>query len=471
MQIVVYFNTIGEYDMKKTAKFGGSSVANANQIKKLTNIVKNDKDIRAIVVSAPGKRFKADIKVTDLLINLYKDYKQDSPSYINSLEKIILRYEDIARDLGLELGLVDSFKGILICFLENIDDDFYLENAIKSAGEDFNARLIAAYLEKVGLEAKYISPEDLGIRLEYSLNDAKILDISYDLIKEHEDCKDILVIPGFFGYNDEGYRLTFSRGGSDITGSMVAKGLSCDIYENYTDMTYIYSANPNMFYNPAPIKNISYAEMRELSYNGFEIFQEDAVQPLLDTNIEIHVKNTNNPDEGGTIISKDRTDISENPIIGISDVGAFTSFTLTEYMMNRKIGYIKNVLDIFQYMHIAVEHIPTSIDSVSILVRSSYIKDKSRKLSIINAINSSFDLDELDLNDRLKAIAIVGEGLKDKMSKALYIFSKVLDDINVNIEYIIQGASNNSLFIFIDKDDENKALKALYKSIYEEESL
>ena len=152
-------------------------------------------------------------------------------------------------------------------------------------------------------------------------------------------------------------------------------------------------------------------------------------------------------------------------------MGAFTSFTLTEYMMNRKIGYVKNVLDIFQYMHIAVEHIPTSIDSVSILVRSSYIKDKSKKLSIVNAINSSFNLVDLDLNDRIKAIAIVGEGLKDKMSKALYIFSKVLDDINVNIEYIIQGASNNSLFIFVDEDDEDKALKALYKSIYEEESL
>ncbi len=173
MQIVVYFNTMGEYDMKKTAKFGGSSVANANQIKKLTNIVKNDKDIRAIVVSAPGKRFKEDIKVTDLLINLYKDYIQASPSYISSLDQIILRYEDIARDLGLDLSLIDSFREILIGFLEDIDDDFYLENAIKSAGEDFNARLIAAHLKNQSLDAKYISPKDLGIRLEYSLNDSK----------------------------------------------------------------------------------------------------------------------------------------------------------------------------------------------------------------------------------------------------------------------------------------------------------
>ena len=164
---------MGEYDMKKTAKFGGSSVANANQIKKLTNIVKNDKDIRAIVVSAPGKRFKEDIKVTDLLINLYKDYIQASPSYISSLDQIILRYEDIARDLGLDLSLIDSFREILIGFLEDIDDDFYLENAIKSAGEDFNARLIAAHLKNQSLDAKYISPKDLGIRLEYSLNDSK----------------------------------------------------------------------------------------------------------------------------------------------------------------------------------------------------------------------------------------------------------------------------------------------------------
>lgn len=457
--------------MKKVAKFGGSSVASASQIQKIGNIIKNDKDIRAVVVSAPGKRFKADIKVTDLLISLFKEYKAESPSYIKTLDMIILRYREISEVLGIDKDLVDSFKDELLEYLSSIEDDFYLENTVKSAGEDFNARLIAAYLKDLGLKASYISPKDLGLVLEYSLNDANIVDETYDNIKKYRDSKDILVIPGFFGYSKEGNRLTFSRGGSDITGSIVARGLGCDIYENYTDMTYIYSANPNLFKDPAPIKTISYAEMRELSYNGFQIFQEDAVEPLLDTDIEIHVKNTNSPKEGGTKICKERKDIDKNPIIGMSDVGEFTSFTLTEYLMNRKVGYVKNVLDIFQYLHIPVEHIPTSIDSLSILVRSEYIEKSSAKTSIVNAINNSFDLDSLDLEDGIKSIAIVGEGLRGQMTKALYIISEVLSKAKINIEYIIQGASNNSLFIFVKKEDEEKTLKEIYKAIYEDKKL
>lgn len=457
--------------MKKTAKFGGSSVASASQIKKVGQIIKDDKDIRAIVVSAPGKRFKADIKVTDLLISLFEEYKSQSPSYIKTLNMIILRYTEISEVLGLDKTLVNSFKEILLGFLTTIKDEYYLENAIKSSGEDFNARLIAAYLKKIGLRAKYVSPKDLGIVLEYSLEDVHILNKTYENISKFKDSEDILVIPGFYGYSQEGNRLTFSRGGSDITGAIVARGLSCDIYENYTDMTYIYSANPSLFENPAPIKNISYAEMRELSYNGFEIFQEDAVEPLLDTNIEIHVKNTNKPTEGGTIISQTRSDVDKNPIIGMSDVGDFTSFKLTEYLMNRKVGYIKNVLDIFQYMHIPVEHIPTSIDSVSILVRSEYMGDSSKKSSIVNAINNSFDLDELVMDDSLKSIAIVGEGLRNQMTKALYLISEVLNTNNIKIEYIIQGASNNSLFILINKKDEEICLRSLYRAIYEDKLL
>lgn len=457
--------------MKKTAKFGGTSVASASQIEKVGQIIKKDKNIRAIVVSAPGKRFKADIKVTDLLISLFDEYKSNSPSYIKTLDMIILRFTEISELLGLDKNLVESFRQILLGFLTDIEDDFYLENAIKSSGEDFNARLISAYLNKIGIKARYISPKDLGILLEYSLNDVNILDKSYDKIGKLKHSKDVLVAPGFYGYNLEGDRLTFSRGGSDISGAILARGLGCDIYENYTDMTYIYSANPNLFTNPSPIKNISFAEMRELSYNGFEIFQEDAVEPLIDTDIEIHVKNTNNPNEGGTIISKVRKDINKNPIIGMSDVGDFTAFKITEYLMNRKVGYIKNVLDIFQYMHIPVEHIPTSIDSVSILVRSEYLKDSSKKSSIVNALNNSFDLDELIVDDSLKSIAIVGEGLRNQMTKALYIISEVLNNNEINIEYIIQGASNNSLFILINKKDEKSCLQSLYKAIYEDKIL
>ena len=198
--------------MKITAKFGGSSVASASQIEKVGQIVKNYENIRAIVVSAPGKRFKADIKVTDLLISLFEEYKSQSPTYIKTLDMIVLRHTEISEILGLDRKLVEFFKEILLGFLTSIEDDFYLENAIKSSGEDFNARLIAAYMNKIGFKASYVSPKDLGIVLEYSLNDVNILDETYKNIEKLKDRDELLVVPGFYGYNKDGDRLTFSRG-------------------------------------------------------------------------------------------------------------------------------------------------------------------------------------------------------------------------------------------------------------------
>lgn len=448
--------------MIKVAKFGGSSLASAEQIKKVGNIIKNDPDIRGVVLSAPGKRNDSDIKVTDLLIRLFKEYCNSSDSYIKTRDKIIQRYRQIAECLDLDCDFIEIYKIKLNQMLHDIDDDFYLENALKSCGEDFNARLIAMYLNNIGLKARYISPKEAGIELDYVLNEPIISEKTYENIKKLRNIDELIVMPGFYGVNKQGKILTFLRGGSDISGAILARGLGCDIYENYTDMSYIYSAHPKMIESPKPIKNITYAEIRELSYNGFEIFQEDAVEPLLKQNIKICVKNTNKPYEGGTIIEQDRSDVGLNPVVGISNVGKFISFNITEYLMNRKVGYINKLLDIFEYQHIPVEHIPTGIDSLSILIRKEHIKRESEMQSLKNAIDDNFAYNKFNIKDNLASIAIVGEGLTNDMTRALYLISKSLNEEDIKIEFIIQGASNNSLFLFVDEKDEKLATEKLY---------
>ncbi|MDY3006242.1 aspartate kinase [Anaerococcus porci] len=452
--------------MKKTAKFGGSSVANSTQIKKVCDIVLNDKEICAVVVSAPGKRYSNDIKVTDLLIDLYEKYRNKDPKYKEQLENIIKRYEEIVLDLKLDEKLLDDFRLILNKYLDEIDDSFYLENAIKSCGEDFNARLIAKYISSLGYKCSYLSPKEAGILVEHTINEPIILEETYNNIKRFKDDDRLFIIPGFYAISPQGKIITFQRGGSDITGSIVARGLECDIYENFTDMSYIYTAHPNLIDNPKPITNITYREMRELSYNGFEIFQEDAVAPLLKNNIKIQVKNTNDPNNGGTIIETKRNNIKENPIIGISNVGDFLAFNITEYLMNKQVGYINKLLDIFEYQHIPVEHIPTGIDSLSILIRKKYITSEFQMQNIINTIKTNFDFDEFEIIDDLSAIAIVGEGLKNIMTQTLYKISKTFDEENIKLEAIIQGASNNSLFVFIKKENEKLAIQKLYKEFF-----
>lgn len=452
--------------MRKTAKFGGSSVANSTQIKKVCDIVLNDKDIRAVVVSAPGKRYDDDIKVTDLLIDLYQKYKNKDPKYKDQIEIILRRYEEIITDLNIDDKLLDKFRSILNNHLVEIDDSFYLENAIKSCGEDFNARLIAEYIRSLGYKCSYLSPEEAGLLVEYTINEPIILDESYDNIKRFKDDDRLFIVPGFYALTPQGKVITFQRGGSDITGSIIARGLECDIYENYTDMSYIYTAHPKLIDNPKPITNITYKEMRELSYNGFEIFQEDAVAPLLNNNIKIQVKNTNDPDNGGTIIETTRENVKEKPIIGISNVGDFIAFNITEYLMNKQIGYINKLLDIFEYQHIPVEHIPTGIDSLSILVRKKYITSEFQMQNIINTIKSNFNFDEFEIKDNLSAIAIVGEGLKEIMTQTLFKISKTFTEENIKLESIIQGASNNSLFVFISKENEKLAIEKLYKEFF-----
>ncbi|MCI5838960.1 MAG: aspartate kinase [Peptoniphilaceae bacterium] len=452
--------------MKKVAKFGGSSVANANQIKKVVNIVKNDKEIKALVVSAPGKRFDKDIKVTDLLIQIYTEYINKSDQYLRTLKDILQRYEDICNDLKIDNSIIIEFENTILSYFENIDDLFYLKNAILSCGENFNAQIINLYLNSQNIKSKFLSPKEAGITLINTMEQPIIDEITYKNLNRFEDFNDILVVPGFFGYSQNNEILTFLRGGSDITGAIVARGINADIYENYTDQSYIYSADPNIIDSPKPVKNISFEEMRELSYNGFGIFQEDAVEPLLNTNINIQVKNTNDPYIGGTVISAKRKDTDKNKIVGISCVDNMISFNVTEYLLNRKSGYTNRLLDIFRYNHISIEHIPTGIDSISVIFKEEQIKSKAHKETLINNIKNTFNLDDLSVKEHLSSIAIVGSGINENRVDILYEIISILKKEKINIEYLIQGASKTSIFIIVENKFSKKALSKLYESLF-----
>lgn len=443
----------------KVAKFGGSSLSSASQIQKVSQIIINDPDIRFVVVSAPGKREENDIKVTDLLIALHTNHIVGLDTQ-HILDQIVQRYQTIAKDLDLDLSILDTFRNQLEHLLSSIKRSDRLLDALKSCGEDFNAQLISQYLDKIGMDVSYISPKDLGIIVTDEPSNARLLNESYDLIARYKNHDKVLVIPGFFGFSKNNDIVTFSRGGSDITGAIVARGVLADIYENFTDQSYIYSAHPGIIEDPHAIEEVTYREMRELSYSGFGIFHDEALAPLYESNIPVQIKNTNAPEITGTKIVKERGLIEEYPVIGVSGDHGFMSITLKRYLLNREVGYTRRVLQVFEDHEINIEHVPTGIDDISVLIRMDQIDD--RKLEeLLEDIKQQCEPEWVHVEKDLAMVVVVGEGMRDTIglaNKATQAFS----DSNVSLRMINQGASEISMFFGIQGKDLDKALKNLY---------
>ena len=301
----------------KVSKFGGSSVSNAEQIKKVLNIINSDEDRKITIVSAPGKRHKEDVKTTDLLIRLYEKVI-DHLDYISKKEEIIQRYADIIHELHMSDTLLSTIDQTLESYIATLKDKpSRLLDALLSCGENFNAQLIAEYNNSQGIPTRYISPGDAGITVTDLPQNAQILDQSYEALYKLREYDEKLIIPGFFGLSRQNYIVTFPRGGSDITGAIVARGVRADIYENFTDVSGIFRANPSIVKDPEVIDEITYREMRELSYAGFGVFHDEALQPLHKDRIPVVIKNTNRPNDIGTYIRHDREINSNNVISGI----------------------------------------------------------------------------------------------------------------------------------------------------------
>ena len=447
----------------KVAKFRGSSVSTADQIKKVLNIVNSDEDRKIIIVSAPGKRHKEDVKTTDLLIRLYEKVIDDL-DYISKKEEIIQRYADIIYELDMSDNLLTTIDQTLENFIATLKDKpSRLLDALLSCGENFNAQLIAEYNNSQGIPTRYISPGEAGIQVTDLPQNAQILDQSYEALYNLRAYDEKLIVPGFFGVSRQNYIVTFPRGGSDITGAIVARGVRADLYENFTDVSGIFRANPTIVKNPEVIDEITYREMRELSYAGFGVFHDEALQPLHKDRIPVVIKNTNRPNDTGTFIRHDREINSSNIVSGISCDKGFTVLNIKKYLMNRQVGFTRKILGVLEDYNISFDHMPSGIDSISIIMRSKEIHN--REELVLNDIRDKCDVDELSVEHDLAILMIVGEGMHRIIGTANTI-THALAESKINLKMMNQGASEISIMFGIDVADADKAVKSTYEYCY-----
>ncbi len=454
---------MGVNQYMKIAKFGGSSLATASQIKKVCDIVLADPERRIIVVSAPGKSCANDIKVTDLLISCAEQILKTGKAE-KELEAVIDRFKGITDELGLSSEIIEEIKEDLQMriTLDRSHPGKYTD-ALKAAGEDNCAKLFANYLVSLGFDAKYINPKEAGMFLSDEFGNAQLLSESYDNLSKLKDISGLLIFPGFFGYTKDGTIVTFSRGGSDITGAILAKAVNADLYENFTDVDSVFSANPKIISNPQPIKNLTYREMRELAYAGFSVLHEETLIPLYKAGIPVCIKNTNNPVAPGTIISNQRP-LDNYPVAGIASEGGFCSIYVRKFLMNREIGFGRRLLQILEEEGISYEHIPSGIDDISVILKENQLKagDEDR---IINRINNELNVDDIFIDHNLSLIIIVGEGMSHTVGIAARATSAFLS-ANINIEMINQGSSEIGMMFAVKAEDASNAVKALYDEFF-----
>ncbi|TYS50937.1 aspartate kinase [Bacillus infantis] len=448
----------------KVVKFGGSSLASGRAVEKVFEIAAADESRKIIVVSAPGKRFPEDEKVTDMLIDcgIYALEKEGVPP---KLEKIVERYSRIAAELGLGAEAEEEVRGRLLDTMATGKErpEYFLEK-VKACGEDLNARLIAEYFTSRGVEASYVNPGEAGLYVTDEPGNARALPEAYFHLKSLRDRKGIIIFPGFFGYSKQGDVLTFSRSGSDITGSILANGIEAELYENFTDVDAVYSVNPHTVRSPKEIRELTYREMRELSYAGFSVFHDEALIPAYKAGITVNVKNTNNPEAPGTRIVGER-DNTNGPVIGIASDKGFCSIYVSKYLMNREIGFGRRILQILEDFGLSYEHTPSGIDDLSIILRQHQF-DQAAEEQIAARIKEELEADEVIIEHDLALIMVVGEGMRHNVG-TMARASKALAAAKVNIEMINQGSSEVSMMFGVKENDEKRAVKALYEEFFE----
>src|SRR5690625_705938 len=442
-------------------KFGGSSVANAKQIEKVANIIKADKNRKFVVVSAPGKRYDDDEKVTDLLIKLGEAFVNNK-SYEHIYRTILNRFKEVIDGLKLDNGLLtnieQSFKDALnVITADNLDQ-------LLALGEDSSAKVVSAYLNKIGLPSIYVNPLNAGIIVSDHPGNAQILPNSYEKIYKLRKNDEIVVIPGFFGYTEDGKLVTFSRGGSDITGSIIAAGVKAKLYENFTDVDSVYSVNPQFVKNPKKIRTLTYKEMRELSYAGFSVFHDEALIPAFEAKIPVCIKNTNNPSAPGTMIVAHK-EPTARCVVGIASDTGFCSIYVSKYLMNREVGFGRRLLHILEDENVSFEHMPSGIDDITIIMRENQLT-AAKETRIMNRIKEELDVDTIRMVHDLAVIMVVGEGMQQTIGMA-HKATEALANARVNLEMINQGSSEVSMMFGIKTEDLTRAIPSLYKAYFE----
>ena len=431
--------------MIKVVKFGGSSLASAGQFSKVGDIIHSDKHRRYVVPSAPGKRNDKDTKVTDMLYDCYH-LAESGKEFKKELAAISTRYQEIIDGLSLAISLKDEFKTIEKNFKEKAG-----ENYAASRGEYLNGIIMAAYLGYEFIDAAEV------IRF----TDEGEFDSEYtnQILGQRLNGVERAVIPGFYGAYADGRVKTFSRGGSDITGSIVARAVKADVYENWTDVSGFLVADPRIIENPEGIETITYRELRELSYMGASVLHEDAIFPVRREGIPINIRNTNQPSDEGTWIVESTCQKSKYVITGIAGKRGFCSVNIEKAMMNAEIGFGRKVLQAFEDNGISFEHVPSGIDTMTVFVHQDEFIDKEQK--VVSAIHRLADPDSVDIEADLALVAVVGRGMKSTRGTAGRIFS-ALAHVNVNVKMIDQGSSELNIIIGVANDDFETAIKAIY---------
>ena len=438
--------------MLKVLKFGGSSMADAAQFAKIKAIVESDDSRRVVVVSAPGKRFKDDHKVTDLLY-LCHAHVQYGVSCENIFQMIRERYEGIAKDCGLDIDLSADFDKLWRKLCDGVDKDY-----VASRGEYFAAKLMAAYLGWTFLDA--------ALWLKFNLDGSVDQEATYAALRRAAEGQKV-VIPGFYGVMPDGRVATFTRGGSDITGALAAAALDADVYENWTDVSGILMADPRIVEDPAPIRRVTYSELRELSYLGAQVLHEGTVFPVREKNIPLNIRNTNEPDNPGTMILsaiEDET-ADDSFITGIAGKKGFSIITICKSGMSSEPGTLLKVYTILAKHGINVEYAPSGIDIISLVVSAEKIAP--RLYTILGEIQQEIMPDSIKVTEHIAVVAAVGRKMAYRPGVSGKIFAK-LGEHGVNIRMITQGPEELNIIVGIEEKDFQQAICVLYDSFVKE---
>lgn len=432
----------------KVAKFGGSSVADALQIEKIRNIIENDEDIKYVVVSAPGKRFSEDSKVTDLLY-LCKTHIEHKIPYEQIFQVICDRFMAVEVNLDVDIDLEHEFEEIKRNLEAGASADY-----IASRGEYLNAMIIASYLGYDFVDAAKIVKFDEKGRFMEELTDKAIR----KELANHEKA----VIPGFYGSKIDGSVKTFSRGGSDITGSIIARAVGADMYENWTDVSGFLMADPRIVKDPKPISTVSYKELRELSYMGASVLHEDAIYPARVANIPINIRNTNRPEDPGTIITAEPAKLEDGQIItGIAGSKDFTVIAMYKNLMSSERGFIRKMTGILEDFDVPIEHIPSGIDTLSVVLENNVID--GRLDEIVEEFTRQLRPDTIEVFEDMALIATVGHGMSSRTGVSAALFTALAKE-KINIRMIDQGSSEMNIIVGVENKDFEKAIKAIYEA-------
>ena len=432
----------------KVAKFGGSSVADALQIEKIRNIIENDEDIKYVVVSAPGKRFSEDSKVTDLLY-LCKTHIEHKIPYEQIFQVICDRFMAVEVNLDVDIDLEHEFEEIKRNLEAGASADY-----IASRGEYLNAMIIASYLGYDFVDAAKIVKFDEKGRFMEELTDKAI----EKELANHEKA----VIPGFYGSKIDGSVKTFSRGGSDITGSIIARAVGADMYENWTDVSGFLMADPRIVKDPKPISTVSYKELRELSYMGASVLHEDAIYPARVANIPINIRNTNRPEDPGTIITAEPAKLEDGQIIaGIAGSKDFTVIAMYKNLMSSERGFIRKMTGILEDFDVPIEHIPSGIDTLSVVIDNNVIDGKLDE--IVEEFTRQLKPDTIEVFEDMALIATVGHGMSSRTGVSAALFTALAKE-KINIRMIDQGSSEMNIIVGVENKDFEKAIKSIYEA-------